>query len=357
MIAPALPNRPSDGRNLARDRADRAFRHVIGESRALRSVVEYARTVALRGAGNVLLVGEAGTGKGLLARAIHASSPRADEPFAAVDCGAVTASFLASEIFGHEAGAVSGGRSRKAGLVELVGAGTVFLDAIGRLDAVLQPKLLRAVRDGLVRRVGGIEELEIRCSFIVASGHALEESVAGGSFRDDLFAALNGVRITLPPLRDRDGDVDILAEHFLEEIARNHGLEPKVLSGEARSALRSYEWPGNVRELKAVIGRAALTAPGPIIGADHLRIQTRRELAMSHTAERAPTRSSRGMTLAELEAEAIRSTLADSGGDLRETARVLGITVASLRDRALGLGVAIRSEAATSAVSGGRRGR
>ena len=199
--------------------ADFAFRNVIGQSPAILEAVEFARRVASRRLTTVLLSGETGTGKELFARGIHYAGPDPGEPFVAVNCPAIPPSLLESELFGHEKGAFTDARSLKKGLFELAGGGTLFLDEITDLPPDLQPKLLRALEERRVRRLGGFEEIEIRCRVVAATNRSLENEVAEGKFREDLFYRLNVLRLELPPLRAREGDIELLAEHFAREVA------------------------------------------------------------------------------------------------------------------------------------------
>jgi transcriptional regulator with PAS, ATPase and Fis domain len=308
-------------------RADYAFENVAGQSLGIRGAVEYAKKMALGGLTNLLLVGESGTGKSLFARAIHAASRQGDEPFVTVNCGTIPAPLLESELFGHEPRTMGGAQERREGLIELAGCGVVFLNDIGRIPPSLQPKLLRALEEQRARRVGGRDEFDVRCSFIATTTHALEESVAEGTFREDLFYRLNGLRISLPPLRDREGDIEILAHHFLDEVVCEQGLLPKTLAEGAVTALESHHWPGNVRELKHVIFRAALVCGGTRVFAKHLRIQNRK----SYTLLTEPpvgeiTIPSGGKPLEEIEAEALRLTLQLTGGNQSAAARTLHIS-------------------------------
>src|SRR5687768_11696469 len=249
-----------------------AFATLVGESRALGEAIGLARRVSMRGGANVLLVGETGTGKEVFARAIHTASPRGNAPFVAVNCAAIPAQLLESELFGHERGAFTDARQKKQGLLELARDGTLFLDEVSSLPLDLQPKLLRALEERRVRRVGGFDEIEIKCRVTAASNVPLEDLVEGGLFREDLFYRLNVLRITIPPLRDRERDVTILARHFLTELAAAHGLPSARLTASAASALEAHEWPGNVRELKNVLERALVLCERGEIDDRHLAL-------------------------------------------------------------------------------------
>lgn len=343
------PGTWADGRGGSPTRVDFAFRGIVGKSFAIRAAVDYARKLARSGLTGILLVGETGTGKSLFARAVHYASRQADEPFVVVNCGAVPAPILESELFGHEPHAFTGANARKRGLIELAESGTLLLDDVGRLPAILQPKVLRAVEEHRARRVGGREEFDIRCNFVATTSQALEEHVAEGSFREDLFYRLNALRISLPPLRERDGDVVLLARHFLDELAQEQGLEAKGMADEVVEALKVHDWPGNVRELKSVMLRAALVCGGTQIFAKHLSIQNRK----AHALEVRPPAGeisipATGKSLEEIEAEALRLTLELTGGNQSAAARVLEISRPTLvrKARKYGLEAALRRRVA-----------
>jgi len=245
------------------------FETIVGRSPALRRTLEQATRVAQHRDVTVLIGGETGTGKELLARALHYHSPRAAAPFVEINCAAIPANLLESELFGHEKGAFTGAVSAKPGLLELAQGGSVFLDEIGHLPLELQPKLLRALESREIRRVGGQQSRKVDVRVIGATHVDLAAAVSRGEFREDLFYRLNVVALVLPPLRDRGDDVELLAETFLARLAHQYGLPLPVLSAESRAALRGYHWPGNVRELRNAIERAlVLSPPGTIELAD-----------------------------------------------------------------------------------------
>jgi transcriptional regulator with PAS, ATPase and Fis domain len=305
-----------------------AFATLIGESRALREAIGLARRVSARGGANVLLVGETGTGKEVFARAIHGASPRGNAPFVAVNCAAIPAQLLESELFGHERGAFTDARQKKQGLLELARDGTLFLDEVSSLPLDLQPKLLRALEERRVRRVGGFDEIEIRCRVTAASNVALEELVEGGLFRDDLFYRLNVLRLSIPPLRQREGDVAILAHHFLTQLAAAHGLPSARLSASAKAALEAHSWPGNVRELKNVLERALVLCEGGEIDDRHLALGGRpgRAAETDGTAACVIEVPVGGRSLKSVEAELVRLTLTLTRGNKSAAARLLGIS-------------------------------
>lgn len=322
-----------------------AFRGVVGRSKVLLDVLEFATKVAQRRLSTVLLLGETGTGKELFARGIHHAGPDPGEPFVAVNCPAIPQALLESELFGHERGAFTDARSRKKGLLELAGRGTLLLDEIADLPADLQPKLLRALEERRVRRLGGFEEVDVRCRLIVASNRSLEEAVAEGKFREDLFYRLNVLRVTLPPLRERGGDLELLAGHFGRELAREQGIPVKNLTPEALEVLRRHNWPGNVRELRNVIHRAAILSTGVEIQAADIAISPRattESMPLQPDTHRTIRIPPEGATLAELEAQAIRHTLGITQGNQSAACRILDISRPTLTRKIKAYGIVLK---------------
>ena len=307
---------------------DIGFQAIVGRSPALLQAVKFSMRVATRRGTTVLIEGETGTGKGLFARGIHYASPEAQEPFVAVNCAAIPANLLESELFGHERGAFTDARSRKRGLLELAGEGTLVLDEISELPINLQPKLLRALEERRFRRVGGTDEIEVRCRIIAASNASFEDALSEGRFREDLFYRLNVLRINVPPLRERGDDRLILARYFMEQISLEMGIAPKPFSANAIVVLKLHNWPGNIRELKNVVQRAIVLCDVAEIDAPHLSIFERHGTAAlsNDDPEQAIRIPDIGMTLAEIEAEALRITLRLTGGNRSAAARVLGIS-------------------------------
>jgi DNA-binding NtrC family response regulator len=247
---------------------------IIGEDPQLRQVSQQLHRAAGTDA-TVLLQGESGTGKELFARALHALSPRADGPFVAINCAAIPENLLESELFGHEKGAFTGAAARKPGRFEMAHRGTLFLDEIGDLPLPLQAKILRALEEKRFERVGGNASLHVDARVVAATNRNLKAGVASHQFREDLYFRLSVFPITIPPLRDRPGDIPILAHHFVEKFSRDIGKPTLRLSVAALDELRSYPWPGNVRELQNSIERAVILSDADLILPRHLNLSFR----------------------------------------------------------------------------------
>ena len=246
-----------------------SFAGFLGESPAMREVYSLIERVAAS-AVDVLVTGETGTGKELVARAIHSASRRADGPFVPVDCGAIPDALLESELFGHERGAFTGADARRMGLIEFADGGTLFLDEVGELPLPLQAKLLRVLQERRVRRVGARQENPVDVRVVAATSRPIDRMVADGAFRRDLFYRINVVRIDLPPLRDRGDDIGLLAEFFANRAAQEMGRPVGGLSTDVYQVLAGYHWPGNVRELQNVVRRAIALTRSPAAGIDDL---------------------------------------------------------------------------------------
>jgi two-component system, NtrC family, response regulator AtoC len=271
---------------------------------------------------SVLLLGESGTGKEVAARTLHRWSRRADGPFVAVNCAAISETLMESEIFGHEKGAFTGATAARRGRLELADGGTLFLDEIGELKLELQAKLLRVLQDRRFERVGGSRTLEVDVRWVAATNRDLEERVRGGDFREDLYHRLAVFPIRLPPLRERQQDLLPIAEALLARISADLGRPPLRLDAEAERRIRASHWPGNVRELGNALERAAILADGDVIrGAD---------IAAPARADRS---ASSGSTMEEIERDAIRRALDGVGGNRRLAAEKLGIGVRTLYEK------------------------
>jgi two-component system NtrC family response regulator len=304
-----------------------AFENIVGESPLLREALQLAERVAAARRTTVLLIGETGTGKELFARGIHYAGASASEPFVAINCAAIPENLLESELFGHERGAFTGAQTRKQGLLELAGTGTLFLDEVHHLPRPLQPKLLRALESRQVRRLGGLDEFPVECRIIAAASPLLEQVVASGEFREDLYYRLNVFSISLPALRERLEDVELIARQFLAEETREY-QRPKRFSDDAVAALLVHRWPGNVRELKNVVERAAiLSADSPIVRGEHLMIQRRTVRQADSDGSVGEIRiPPGGKLLEEIEREAVALTLKLTNGNQAAAARLLGIS-------------------------------
>ncbi len=245
------------------------FSSIVGQSPAIRSVIEEVKMVA-NSRSNVLILGETGTGKELIARAIHYNSKRSSEPFVAINCSAIPENLLESEFFGHSKGAFTGAVYSKRGLFEEADKGSVFLDEIGDLSHHLQVKLLRVLDDREIRPVGALQSKKVDVRFIAATNMDISNAVKEGRFREDLYYRLNVINLKLPPLRARGKDIQILAEYFLEKYSVEMGGKAKSIDEETLSALNNYYWPGNIRELQNVIERAVILCDSTTIRLDHL---------------------------------------------------------------------------------------
>src|SRR5262245_50545009 len=309
---------------------------IVGDSPQMRAVLDTARRAAPSGA-TLLLLGESGTGKEVIARAIHRWGRRGDQPFVVVNCVALSEELLESELFGHEKGAFTGAHQQKRGKLEVAHGGTVFLDEIGDIRPVLQAKLLRVLQDQTFERVGGTRPIQTDVRFVAATNRDLRAAVRDGLFRLDLFYRLNVVSVTLPPLRERAGDVPALAQHFLERYRRELKRELRAVTPDALAALRRYTWPGNVRELENVIERAAVLADGPDVTPRDLPGEIREAgLTEGMTPEAARTYHA---AVEEFKRGLIASTLRRTSGNRTRAARLLGLqrTYLARLSRDLGL--------------------
>jgi Nif-specific regulatory protein len=252
------------------------YRFVLGPSMAMQEVLRLARAAAATQT-TVLLLGESGTGKEVVARAIHQWSPRAEQPFVAVNCTALTPELLESELFGHEKGAFTGAIAQKKGKFELAAGGTVFLDEIGDLAPNLQAKLLRVLQEKEFQRVGGVKDIRVDVRILAATNRDLRQALQKGTFREDLYYRLNVVSITLPPLRKRREDIPILVHHFVDRYCREVNRAPLGIEPAALNLLQAHAWPGNVRELQNAIERAVVLSPGPEITVADLPVEVRKQ--------------------------------------------------------------------------------
>jgi two-component system, response regulator FlrC len=286
---------------------------------------------------SILITGASGTGKELMAKHIHAKSRRADNRFVAVNCAAIPENLLESELFGHEKGSFTGAVARRIGKFEEANGGTLLLDEISEMDPRMQAKLLRAIQEREIDRVGGKKPLSIDVRIVATSNRDMEKEVAAGTFREDLYFRLNVVNIVLPPLRDRPHDIMILAEHFIQKYAASNDTSALPLSKDAQALLTSYEWPGNVRELENTVHRAVLLSSGSEIGPEAfgLTVRTRKDAAArtDGAGGGAGTAALVGRTVSEVERELIIDTLQHCLGNRTHAANILGISIRTLRNK------------------------
>jgi DNA-binding NtrC family response regulator len=320
-------------RELRALRGPGARGRMIGTSPAMREVLDLVGKVAPADASTVLILGETGTGKGLLARTIHDVSPRADGPFVNVTCSALTESLMESELFGHEKGAFTDARTLKRGLVEVADRGTLFLDEIAELSPGVQGKLLRFIEEKTFRRVGGTRDLVVDARVVAATNRDLEEDVRAGRFRQDLFYRLSVLPIELPPLRHRASDVPLLVATFMDSYSRELGRRVRHVEPEAMERLRDHAWPGNIRELRNVIERAVLLADGDAIRASNLPRELQRSNRAAADEDAVPEMGSAGVDLATLERSLLREALRRAEGNRSEAGRLLGLSRHQVRNR------------------------
>jgi two-component system, NtrC family, response regulator AtoC len=307
---------------------------ILGESPAMRAVLDRARQIAaLDETPPVLITGETGTGKGLVARTIHASGPRSGKPFIDVNCTALPATLMEAELFGYERGAFTDAKESKLGLFEAAEGGFLFLDEVGDIELALQGKLLRAIEDRTVRRVGGIRDRKIDVRILAATNRDLQKDVQGERFRKDLYFRLAVILLRLPPLRERADDVLLLAEHYLRHFGAKYGRGVRRIGAEAQAVLRAYPWPGNVRELSHVMERAVLWSHDEELTPDHLSLNNPDELMQPVPDAAAPGLPPGGMDLGQWERAMLEQALQQSGGNQTRAAQRLGISRDTLRYR------------------------
>jgi len=308
----------------ARIRAEHGFAGMIGRDPKMREVFELIRDLAGL-AVPVLIQGESGTGKELVARAIHAEGPRATRPFVAVNCSALPAGLLESELFGHVRGAFTGALRDKKGRFELADGGTLFLDEIADMPLDLQAKLLRVLEHGRFERVGDERSLSVDVRVVSAANRSLKHAVERGSFRNDLYYRLSVMPVDMPPLRERRTDIPLLVEHFLEQVSRE-GQISHGMTKDALAALVDHDWPGNVRELRSAVQYALIKSKGDMIDVPHLSADLRARIERPRTL----AEDGRGRSLGRLSTSSVREALAATGGNKVRAARVLGVGRATL---------------------------
>jgi DNA-binding NtrC family response regulator len=352
LEAGALRTEVESLRGEVRRRA--GYHDVIGVSRKMTELMKFVHKVATSEASTILIQGESGTGKDLIAKAIHYRSSRKEKPFVAINCSAIPETLMEAELFGHERGAFTDAKAMKKGLFEIADGGTLYLDEIGELSPLLQAKLLRVLEDQVIRRVGGVRDMQVDVRVIAASNRDLERAVREGHFRQDLYYRLAIISIFLPPLRERKDDVPALVEFFLDHYNRKFRKSVQGLSAETRQLLMNYDWPGNVRELKNALERAMILEEGTLLKPDDLPFSvasgrsgtalsatTAMEASSSHaqaSQEGAPKRllpslsiPEGGTSLEDVEHALVEMALRQSHGNQIKAAKLLDISRDALR--------------------------
>lgn len=319
-----------------REELDREYdvEGIVAADHKMLDVIESVRKVAPTNA-TVLIYGESGTGKELVARAVHSLSDRAERPFVSVSAGALPETLLESELFGYEKGAFTGAMTAKPGRFELANGGTLFLDEIGDITPAVQVKLLRVLQERRFERLGGTRSIEVDVRVVAATNRDLQELIAEGTFREDLFYRLNVVPVTLPPLRARTNDIPLLVAHFLEKSKAG----ARRISPEAMEALVTYQWPGNIRELENAIERIVILSHGEEIGLDDLPLEIRLNSGSCSPTDGGFVLPDKGVDLEEVELDLVRQALARAGGSAPKAAKLLGLTARTLEARMQRLGL------------------
>jgi DNA-binding NtrC family response regulator len=315
-------------------------RTMVAVDHAMKALLGLADTVAPSDA-SILITGESGVGKEVLASYVHRRSKRASAPFIALNCAAIPDNLLESELFGHEKGAFTGAVAKRVGKFEEANGGTLLLDEITEMDLRLQAKLLRAIQERVIDRVGGAKPVPVDIRILATSNRDLAEAVRLGTFRQDLMFRLNVVRLEIPPLRERRADIPILAQHFVRKYAHANGQGSRRLSGAACQEIAAWPWRGNVRELENAMHRAVLLSRDPEIGLEHIvpqesigRIDPRQDIAdRAAIAANAATRALVGRTVADVEQDLILETLTHCLGNRTHAANILGISIRTLRNK------------------------
>jgi len=319
-----------ENRRLRQELEDRCqVGGLIGRHPSMQAIIRVIKKVAASPS-TILILGESGTGKELIARAIHAQSPRSDRPFLAMNCAAIPDTLMESELFGYEKGAFSGAMARSIGLFEAAHRGTIFLDEIGDLGLGLQAKILRTLQERTVRRIGGHEEVPIDVRVVAATNKHLDHEIAAGRFRQDLFYRLNVVTIHVPPLRERASDIPYLLETFVAKYGSRSGGKVKAVSKDVLRLLMDFPWPGNVRQLEASIERAALLCERDEIQVDDLPPEIRRPAIAGPPPFQLPPG---GLSLEQLERTLIDQSMVQSGGVIAKAAKLLGLSYKTLQYR------------------------
>lgn len=319
--------------------APSACEPLIGDHPSMAALRDLVGRVARSKASIVLIYGETGTGKGLVARNLHAQSARAGKGYTEINCAAIPGNLLESELFGHERGAFTGAVARKTGLLEAANGGSVFLDEIRELDPVMQAKILTLLDSRRFRRIGSVQEVSVDARFIAATNKILLGEVQAGRFRDDLYYRLQVVSINLPPLRERGDDVIVLAQRFLERYNATHGSRFTVIDPEVQRIFKTYAWPGNVRELSNLLERICILEDGDTVLARHLPQRILRDAGKPAAAASSADAGGYAEQSAQFQRGLIRSALQTQDGNLGRAAESLGLTRHALRHQMIKLGL------------------
>jgi two-component system response regulator AtoC len=329
------------------------FDFVVGTSKAMKDLMQVVENVAKGNNTTVLVEGESGTGKELIANMIHQLSPRKSQPFMEINCGSLPEQLLESELFGHERGAFTDAKTQKRGLFELADGGTVFLDEVGEMSLTIQVKLLRVMERMTFKRVGGTRDIKVDLRIISATNRDLAKAVQEGTFREDLYYRLKVVPLTVPPLRERREDIEILAKHFLNQYNKTFSKDFQGFSDQALQRIREYAWPGNVRELKNVIERAVLLFENHLVEVEHLSLGEMAGPGRNHTLSELENVITGGIPdngidfdriMCDIETELITRALQESNYNQSLAARLLGISRDKLRYQIKVLGLTVGAE-------------
>jgi two-component system response regulator PilR (NtrC family) len=313
-----------------------SFQNMVGNSAAMHSIFDLIKRVSQTPT-NILVTGESGTGKEVIAKAIHYNGPLKDRPFVTINCGAIPENLMESEMFGHKKGSFTGAIADKQGLFEVANGGTLFLDEVGELPPSIQVKLLRAIQERIIRRVGATDDMKVEVRIIAATNRNLEDMVAKGTFRQDLFYRLNVINIKSPALRDRAEDIPLLANHFLKKYNEKLGKNINAVSAEAMDILKKYNYPGNVRELENMIERTVALEAGSTVLPESLppmvNTTSGRKMASSHEIEIGDDGLDLDKVIGQIEKEVLIKAIHAAGGTKKKAAKLLKISFRSMRYR------------------------